>query len=251
MSFGKLIFYTYPYYMKGPFEVLTNTMFENLTIQRENQRFNFNYLDNFMIWIVGFAIGGLSIIAANLTALNKLLDHHVIKIILILLTVSIVSGIIYRWSFYLYQVYYQNFEFYLRGAFSNKEMMEIDPEEIKDEKDIKEVVRRLKTDFGEDASFILDTYKSLNTEGKEMLLADFKNHYQRIAKSVKEEYILALAYTKDTFVKGFGISEKRYDQAFTQNSAPYLKFYRTLSGVAYVLSTISFIIVILILVCNY
>lgn len=237
--------------MKRPFELITESIFENLDKQRENQRFNFNNLDKFMIWIVGFAIGGLSLITTNITSIKEILDHHVIKIILILLTISIISGIVYRWSFYVYQIYYQNFEFYLHGAFSNKEMMEIEPEEIINETDIKEVVRRLKIDYDEDASFVLGTYDSLTTEGKILLLEDFKKHYKRVAESVKEEYAFALEYTKETFIKGFGINEKQYNKAFSSNTGSRLKYYRNLTGFAFLLSCLSFIVVVIILVGNY
>ena len=49
--------------MKSPFETVTETFFENLDKLKENQRYNFNNSEKFMIWIVGFSIGGLSIIS--------------------------------------------------------------------------------------------------------------------------------------------------------------------------------------------
>lgn len=53
--------------MKRPFEFVRETFFENLDKIRENQRYNFNNSEKFMIWIVGFSIGGLSIIVTNMT----------------------------------------------------------------------------------------------------------------------------------------------------------------------------------------
>jgi hypothetical protein len=86
----------------------------------------------------------------NLTQFNQSFSHTIIKTILVLLSTSIISGMIYRWGFYIWQIQYQSIEFYLQGAFSDKEFMETDPDDLTDERDIKEVVRRINTDFGED-----------------------------------------------------------------------------------------------------
>lgn len=174
--------------MKRPFETITETFFENLDKLKENQRYNFNNSERFMIWIVGFSIGGLSIIVTNLTGLNLSYSHCVIKLILILLSISIISGIIYRWTFYLYQIQYQNIEFYLQGAFSTKETMQTEPEDLSNETDIKEVIRRLKLDFNEDMSFILKDYIKANDTGKQFLLDDLKAYYKSIGTNVKKEY---------------------------------------------------------------
>src|SRR5690348_17672665 len=105
--------------MKRPFDSIRETFFENLDKLKENQRYNFSNSDKYMVWVVGFAIGGLSIIVTNLTQFNQSFSHSIIKAVLILLSISIISGIIYRWSFYLWQVQYQNIEFYFQGAFSD------------------------------------------------------------------------------------------------------------------------------------
>jgi len=92
--------------MKGPFETVTETFFENLDRLKENQRYNFSNSEKFMIWIVGFSIGGLFIIVSNLTQFNQSFSHNILKTILILLSISIISGIVYRWAFYLFQIQY-------------------------------------------------------------------------------------------------------------------------------------------------
>src|SRR5438552_1341512 len=116
--------------MKRAFEALRETFFENLDKLRENQRYSYSNSDKYMVWVVGFSIGGLSIIVTNLTQFSQSFNHVIIKTILILLSISIISGVVYRWAFYLFQVQYQNMEFYLQGAFSNKEIMEIDADDL-------------------------------------------------------------------------------------------------------------------------
>jgi hypothetical protein len=233
--------------MKRPFETVTETFFENLDKLKENQRYNFANSERFMIWIVGFSIGGLSIIVTNLTQFNQSFSHCIVKTILMLLSLSILSGIVYRWAFYLFQIQYQNIEFYLQGAFSNKEIMDTDPDDLTDETDIKEVVRRLKSDFGEDASFILEEYSKTNDAAKLFLLNDLKGHYKKVGESVKKEYEFAMNYVKKTYKEAFGLSDKRINKLFNSNTARKLQISGWTTAIAFFISCLSFITVIVIL----
>lgn len=237
--------------MKSPFDTVTETFFGNLDKVKENQRYNFNNSERFMIWIVGFSIGGLSLIASNMTQLNQIYNHCTIKLILNLLALSIFSGIIYRWFFYLFQIQYQNIEFYLQGAFSNKEMMAIEPKDLTNEEDVKEVLRRLKNDFGEDASFIMEDYTKLNDEGKLFLLNDLKKHYKRVGEHVKDEYKLSFDYAKKVYKDAFGLTSKKVNKLFNSNTSKKFKLYGWITTIALLISCLSFLIVVLILCIKY
>lgn len=237
--------------MKRPFETIRETFFENLDKLKENQRYNFSHLDKYMVWIVGFAIGGLSIIVTNLTQFNQLFSHSVVKTTLILLTISIVSGILYRWAFFLWQIQYQSIEFYLQGAFSDKEFMETDPENLTNETDIKEVVRRIKTDFGEDVSYILPIYEQVNDASKQYLLSDLKNHYKRTGEWAKKDFEFAITYVKGIYKTAFGLSQKRIEKLFNSKSTKKLKLWGWTTAVTFLLACLSFITVVIILSAAY
>ncbi|WP_461639192.1 hypothetical protein [Labilibaculum euxinus] len=237
--------------MKRPFEFVMDNFFENLDKVKENQRYNFNNSERFMIWIVGFSIGGLSIIVANLTKFTNSFDHSTIKTILILLSTSIISGILYRWFFYIYQIHYQSIEFYLQGAFSNQQIMEVNPDDISKENDIKEVIRRLKIDYDDDVSHVLDEYSKLNQEGKLIVLNDLKARYQTVAQGVKGEYEFAMNYAKDTYKEAFGLSNKSAERMFQPNSSKRFKLFGRLTSFSFLISCLSFIAVVIILCIKY
>ena len=237
--------------MKRPFISVTEIFFENLDKLRENQRYNFERSEKFMLWIVGFSIGGVSIIVTNLTQFGQTFNHDFVKVILILFSTSIISGIIYRWAFFIFQVQYQSIEFYLQGAFSNKEMMDIDPEDMTNETDIKEVLRRLKDDFDEDAYFILEDYNKLPQEGKDFLLNDIKNHYKKVGESVKKEYEFSMNYVKSTFKQAFGLSEKKLNKLFNRNASKKLKLFGWLTAITFIINCLAFTSVIIIMCIKY
>lgn len=237
--------------MKRPFETVRESFFENLDKLRENQRYNFSNSEKYLVWIVGFSIAGLSVIVTHLTQFNQIYSYATIKTILILLVISIISGIIYRWVFHLWQVQYQSIEFYLQGAFSDKEIMEIEPENLTSETDIKEVVRRLKTDFGEDVSYVLPIYEQLDKNQQEFLLNDLKKHYKKVGEWAKEDFKNAMAYVKETYKNAFGFSQKKIDKLIGSNSAKKFKYLGWITSITFLLSGLTFIAVIIILCTVY
>ncbi len=237
--------------MKRPFEFVMDTFFEGLANQKENQRLNFNNSEKFMVWIVGFSIGGLSITVTNLAQFSSSFDHFTIKTILILLSTSIISGILYRWFFYIYQTEYQKIEFYLQGVFSRQQIMEVNPDDISNENDIKEVIRRLKVDYDDDVSHVLDEYAKLNEDGKRIVLNDLKARYKIIALGAKKEFEIAMNYAKDTFKEALGFSDKAADKMFQPSSSKKFRTFGALTSIAFIISCLSFIAVVIILCIKY
>jgi len=237
--------------MKRPFETVKEVFFDSLEKTRENNKFIFEHSDKFMVWIVGFSIGGLSLIVINLSKFDKTFSYILLKSILVLLAISIISGIVYRIAFYTYQIYFRQIEFYLEGAFSNKEFMEIEPDDLTEEKDFKEVIRRLKEDFGENVSDMLDIYEQADTERKLFLLNDLKSHYKKTGEWAKKDFELAIDYAKDTFQKAFGFSKKKVDKIFNDNSSAKLKVAGWITTLSFFLSCLSFVAVIIILCVAY
>lgn len=237
--------------MKKPSEIIQELIIENLDKLQENQRHNFSNIDKFMIWVVGFSIGGISIIATNITQFNQLFSHLIIKITLILLVISVISGLVYRWFFYLFQAQYQNGEMYLKEAFSNKEIMELEEDAIDDEQDILEIIRRLRTDFGEEVSHMQEVYSNSNDNIKGLIVIDLKNHYRRLAKWAKADYELGIKHIKETFKEAFGYSEKKIEKFFNNSTGRNIQFYGRIVNVAFYTSCLSFISVLIILCIKY
>ncbi len=238
--------------MKSPFEAVWEIFLENLDRQKENRKFNFSNLDRFMIWIVGFSISGIAIIVSNLTSLNRIFNHGVIKTILILLSLSIVAGIIYRFAFYLYQMQYQIIEAYLQVIFSGKEVMEIEPKNLTNETDINKIIKHIKDAYGEDVSYVLRVYDSGDEKSKNLLVDSLKDHYKKAGEWAKNDFESAINSVKDIYKNTFGLSQKKTDKMFAGSNTSYkLKIYDWIITIALSVSCLCFIGVIIILVVLY
>jgi hypothetical protein len=238
--------------MKRPFDTIRELFFENVNRSRENARFIFTQSDNLLVWLVGFSIGGLSIIVSNLTTFNSTFSHCTVKTVLTLLTISIIAGILYRIAFYIYQINYRNIEIFLETAFSNKEFMDIDPDDLTEVKDIKVVIRKLKDGFGEDLSHIQNIYDTVDEHHKNLMLEDLKKHYNNLSLWAKHDFTNAMEFVKDTYKKAFGLSDKKTNSLFSKShSATLLKIFGWITTVSFLICCGTFIAVILILCTQY
>lgn len=237
--------------MKGPFETVREIFFENLERTRENTKYNFSNMERFMLWIVGFSIGGLSIIATNLTDFDKRYEHDLIKIVLVFLTISIILGIIYRWAFHLLQIENQEIEFYLRSAFSDKKMMKIETDDISNETDVREVIRRIKVDFGEDLSRLLEEYGNMDSDGNTLFLQEMKDRYNKIDKWAKNDFEKAKSHIKEIFKITYGFSNEKIERKFSPRSSKKILLLSRIVNMSLLLCCLSFIAVVIILVSFY
>lgn len=238
--------------MKRPFESITETFSNSLERVRENQIINFSNSEKFLVWVVGFSIGGISIIFTNLTSINQLYCYFVIKLVLCCLCLSIVSGLFYRLSFYKVQFYYQQIEFYLQGAFSNTEnMMETNPKDLSDVEDIHEIIRKLKSDYDLDYNYVLEIFDNYDQTNKEIIRQNLKKNYKITGEAVKQEYEFSMNYVQDVYAKAFGISKKEVEKNLNNSACKYFKIYGRISSIAFTLSCFSFLFVIILLAILY
>jgi hypothetical protein len=237
--------------MKRPSDTIRDFMFNNLEKSLENQRFNFSNSEKFMLWIVGFSIGGLSIIVTNLTEFNQIFEYYITKTVLLLLVISIFFGICYRVAFYIYQIKFQGVEFYLRGALSNPDTMQIDCEDLSQINDINEIVHLIKVDFGEDLSKHLDLYNTVDEFTKAKIIQDLKDYYKRLGEWAQKDYDLGMTYIKDVYKNALGISQKRIDKIAESYSAKSFQISGFITTSSLIISLLSFISVLIILCIVY
>jgi hypothetical protein len=238
--------------MKRPSDTIRDFCFDNLEKSLENQRFNFSNSEKFMLWIVGFSIGGLSIIVTNLTEFNQIFKYSITKTVLILLVISIVFGIFYRLAFYLYQIKFQGVEFYLRGALSNPEtVMQINTEDISEIDDINEIVHLIKIDFGDDKSNLLEVYTNVDEATKAQIIQDLKEYYLRMGEWAKKDYELGMTYIKDIYKNALGVSQKKIDKIADSYSAKSFQIFGFITISCLIISLLSFVFVLIILCIKY
>lgn len=184
---------------------------------KELLKYVFEKSDNISLWIIGLAIGGISIFANNIADIQKVISPCYLKSILLLLSISVTSGIIYR-GLYLYL--FVLLDGIIRGidiAFSNQEMMDLESN-LNGSETFSEVVNNLKDGFGEDLSYLIAAYDNINTEAKQELYDSVVNHYLKRVESAQSNANSALDFVADTYSKFFGKSKEKFLKEFKENS---------------------------------
>ena len=239
--------------MERPFDTRLRLVYETLEKTKENFIFNFNQNDKILVWIVGFSVTAISIIISKISDISENYSACILKAVLILLTTSIISGIIYRFSALLFLKKYQSIMFFLEGAFSKEKTMPTETQELKTPNNIHEIYQKIKTDFDHDYSDIVDLYNQPQSEESKNYYVDYlKNEYKRLAEWAKNEYQYADKYMKTVYKTAFGLSDKEIDKLFSQNNDSfYLKMWSWISVLSIAICLITFVSVIIILTINY
>jgi hypothetical protein len=238
--------------MKRPFESIRETFSNSLERVRENQIKNFENAERLLVWIVGFSIGGISIIFSNITTINQSYCEGDIRIVLYSLCLSSISGLLFRWAFFKMQLYYQQIEFFLEGAFSNTEaMMETNPQDLSNINEINEIIRKLKSDYNLDYNYILETFDSYDEANQEIIKQNLKDNYKIAGDNVKREYNFSMDYVQNVYSNAFGVSKEKVQKLLNKSPSKLFKIYSKLSDTTFIISCLSFLFAIIYLVILY
>ena len=239
--------------MKRPFDSVTELLLKKLNKSNENFIYNFEQLDKILVWIIGFSIGAISLIVSNITDLKTIYCYCVIKQILILLCVSIVTGILYRISSLLFLVNYQKIIFVLESAFSKNEIMLIEEEKLDTILNIHVIHQKIKTEFDKDYSDVIDLYNNAVTDqSKKFYLEYLIEEYRRLLIWSKNEYDYSINYAKNVIGKAFGLTAKQNEKLENKtNNSFYLNLWFLIGVISLLVSILAFITVIILLTTNY
>lgn len=239
--------------MERPFDTRLRQTYDSLEKSKENFIFNFNQNDKVLVWIVGFCVTAISLIISNVAKISDSYSACILKAVLILLAISIISGITYRFSALLFLKRYQNAMFFLKGAFSQEGIMPDSARELKKPNDIHEIYQNIKMDFGYDYADVINLYNQSQTnEVKKYYVEYLKSEYLRLAEWSANEYKYANNYIKNVFKNVFGFTEKKINKIFSENNNSfYLKLWTRICQISISICLISFVSVILILVVYY
>src|ERR1035437_2237604 len=90
-----------------PFDQIRDRFKENNQKGKELLKYVFEKSDALSLWIIGLSAGGISIIGTNIINIKKSICPTQLNIILLLLSISVASGIIFR-GLFLYWFAIQN-----------------------------------------------------------------------------------------------------------------------------------------------
>lgn len=194
-----------------PFVKIKRIFKDSLNQDEELAKYVFEKSDNISLWIIGLSIGALSIVANNIADIQRALSPVYLKPILLLLAVSITSGIFYR-AFYLY--FYVIVTYANKGlqiAFSESDSKTMDTESrLEGNETFEQLLDIHMNGFEEDLGYLKDTYNAIDETQKKILYKSVLDHYAKLIEYAKNEEKLALEFAAETYNKFTGIGKDKF-----------------------------------------
>jgi hypothetical protein len=237
--------------MKSPFDAIIDIFKVVIERSATNQKSNFDNLNKYIIWVVSFSAGGTALIVSNINSFNLMFPHLLIKILLYLFFLSIFSGIVFRYAFFMYNTQLQMVDFYLIGAFSNTDVMTTDYETVEHDNNIDSLINSLKLDFGMDYSHMSKDYAVAPENIKTDIIKFLKEKHRLASDYSKKSLELGLKHVKETFAAAYGISEEKIDKMMFNRSTKKLHFFQKFTNFSFWVCCGSFLLVIILLSIYY
>ncbi len=192
-----------------PFDQLREIFRTSNKESKDLLKYVFEKSDNISLWIIGLSIGGISIFANNIADIQKTISPDLLRPILLLLTISVTSGIIYR-SLYLYFFVVLNNT--IRGidiAFSNLKMMDTESQ-LTGNENFTELVKKVYKGTGDDLSYLQQAYDEVDHSAKTVLYNSVVDYYLKLVEFAQKDIDLALDFIANTYSKFFGKNKEKY-----------------------------------------
>lgn len=227
--------------MKMPFDQILEIFRESNQENKKLLKFVFEKSDSISLWIIGLAIGGISIFANNIADIQKAISPCFLRPILLLLSISVTSGIIYRGLYLYFFVVLDNIYRGIDIAFSNNEMMDLEST-LNGSETFPELIEALKRGFREDLSYLIPAYEKIDKEAKREVYESVVNHYLNRVEFAKKNVDDAFDFVADTYSKFFGRSKEKYIKEFKGKSGVQkYKWAANLTFIFYVAYILAFI----------
>lgn len=182
--------------MKRPFEEILDITSANLNRIVENSNRNFEFLQSFMVWLLGFTIGALSLVLSNFNVLVSMFNYMTIKTLIVLMSLSIIAGILNRLFMFLYQVDQNSNLFFLEQALSTKKVMAVEPDDLSEVQEVQTLLTRLNDDYGINISFNYVHYQNSTDIEQQRVIKELKAVYLNQGQWAKKDFELGGQYVK-------------------------------------------------------
>jgi len=183
-------------------------LFRNINKEnRELLRYVFEKSDSISLWIIGLSIGGISVIANNIADVQKARSSNHLRPLLLLLAISVTSGIIYRILYLYFFVVLTHTQQGIDIAFSNQKAMDAESL-LEGNESFKELIETVASNLG-DLSYLLIEYNRSDEQNKLLLYQSVVDSYLLSVNFAQKDTENIMDFVADTYSNFTGISKEK------------------------------------------
>jgi len=225
-----------------PFDQIRDTFREGNAKNKDLVKYVFEKSDSISLWIIGLAVGGISIFANNIGKVKDAVPANYLSAILYLLATSVTAGILYRIFFLRLYVILNQIGDGIDISFTRRETMDTDSF-LKGNETYEGVLLVIKNGTGEDLSHHIPLYNNSDDKGKRILYDAAVKHYLANVEFAKRDTELAFDFAADTYSKFTGTDKEKFKSKMINGSySKSFKFFKVLTLTLYIIYNLAFII---------
>lgn len=241
--------------MKNPFELIREIELSNLDQKINNFYVNILNIEKFILWIVGFSVGGIALIISNIDKLRLNYNDFNLKIALLFFITSVFLGIFNRFSIHKFLIFSQITDIFLRNSLSNYNFPTLNPESISNETDFFEILDRFKLDFDLDYSRYIEEYKNYSQpDHRARAINELKDRHQEIAKFLQKTFTDGQENVRSIYKEAYNFSNKKSEKIYYTSQLKIAKkfnFWRCFVNLSFIFCGLTFILGTLILIVKF
>jgi len=192
-----------------PFDQIRDVVRANNQKSRELTKYVFEKSDALSLWLIGLSIGGIGIFASNVLNIKKSIGATPLAIVLILLSISVVAGIIYRNLWLYWFIIQNNISDCIDFDFSREKKMHMQSF-LTGNETYQELINTVFLCTGIDYGSFLPVYDSSDDSGKQILYDSMVTYYLNSVEFAKKDYELGVDFMVETLARYSGLSKEKF-----------------------------------------
>lgn len=236
--------------MKSIYSTILDESYNSLETLKKDTGENLERFDTFMVWVVGFATVGITILIGNIEASKKYLGTLSVKVVIVLFAVCIIAGIAYRYAHIFVRHYDVRIMHRISMTLKDLDLPPSRPDDVSGLTDYEQWVIMLKV-YNLDWSNTIEAYRNATDAEKEIFMRNIKHRFEFEADWATREFDAADKFIQTTIQDAYKLSDKRMEQIRNTDYAMWLKRFSKLYNYALFISLFSFVSCIILVVISY
>lgn len=237
--------------VKYPYDALMDSSKESLDRDRKLIEYSHQQTDSMLSWLIGISVTAVSLIVANFNSIKTSLKSSG-KLIVLFLSLSIISGIAFRYVSYLVVIFHKRLEDFFSARFSEFQITPVDTDEDFESADFNSIIRDLKNDFNIDVPYSASLTESQQVEE----LPRLKRYYKEMCFYSSRQYNLAIGHLAEINAIAFKVKPEKFIAKMQKsltgnvNIGFNIKKWYNAKGILFFISLSSFVMAVMVL-CVY
>jgi hypothetical protein len=230
--------------IERPFDQVYALFKDNNQKNKDLLKYVFEKSDGISLWVMGLSVGALSLLFTNILNIKKLIPAANLSFLVWSLSISVISGIIYRVLFLYWFVLQNRIGDQIDIAFTREKKMH-QVSLLNGNETFQQLVFLVQDSTGIDYSHLIPLFNESDEENKKILYDSLVGHYLKNIEFAKEDLKLAVDSAIEIFAKAGATNKDKFlKKALSTNTGLHARRVSHFVRFFYIIFNLAFLIAI-------